>query len=370
MDNFEQSTLHEISEDVNRLQRLLQGEDTEPPTDIRYRTGFESDFERNRIVFGAPGTGKSNVLKEDCETLISGTTGTYERVTFHPDYSYAHFVGSYKPVTEDITDENGNTKAEIRYEYVPGPFIRVYVDALLSGRTGHPQPHLLLIEEINRAKVAAVFGDVFQLLDRDEDGVSEYEIHASEDIKKFLARKLGGFPEDYEKIKIPDNMFMWASMNSADQGVYPMDTAFKRRWTFEYLGINHNEHLIKGKVTLGNGIYSKDIEWNKFRKAINEKLINDCKLNEDKLLGPFFLSKKLIKTDDTGEWIINADKFKNAFKSKVLMYLYEDAAKQSKHKLFTGCDYSKYSSVCAEFDEKGVMIFGEDFYDLYNQQMG
>ena len=203
-----------------------------------FNTELETKYERNRIVFGAPGTGKSYELKVDCEDLLKNTNGSYERVTFHPDYSYSQFVGTYKPVMG--TDE------KIRYDFVPGPFMRVYVEALKSGRTENPQPHLLLIEEINRAKVAAVFGDVFQLLDRDDDGVSEYEIQASEDIRKYLAKQLGGTPDNYQKIRIPNNMFIWSTMNSADQGVFPMDTAFKRRWNFEYLGINKNEEKISG----------------------------------------------------------------------------------------------------------------------------
>ena len=155
-----------------------------------YNTDIDADYERNRIVFGAPGTGKSFGLKNDCHKLMMDTVGTYERVTFHPDYSYSRFVGTYKPVM-DMDEKN------IRYDFVPGPFMRVYVDALKSGRTVAPQPHLLLIEEINRAKVAAVFGDVFQLLDRDDDGVSEYEIQASEDVRRYLASKLGGSPDNY-----------------------------------------------------------------------------------------------------------------------------------------------------------------------------
>lgn len=141
--------------------------------------------------------------------MLKDTNGSYERVTFHPDYSYSQFVGTYKPVMG--ADE------KIRYAFVPGPFMRVYVEALKSGRTENPQPHLLLIEEINRAKVAAVFGDVFQLLDRDDDGVSEYEIQASEDIRKYLASQLKGDPDNYQKIRIPNNMFIWSTMNSADQ---------------------------------------------------------------------------------------------------------------------------------------------------------
>ena len=160
-----------------------------------YNTELTTKYERNRIVFGAPGTGKSFGLKTDCEDLMKGKEGTYERVTFHPDYSYSQFVGTYKPVM----DTDGTS---IRYDFVPGPFMRVYVEAIKSGRTDAPQPHLLLIEEINRAKVAAVFGDVFQLLDRDDDGVSEYEIQASEDIRRYLAKELGGVPDNYKKIRI------------------------------------------------------------------------------------------------------------------------------------------------------------------------
>lgn len=327
---------------------------------IIYKTGYKAVFEHNRIVFGAPGTGKSYDLKNDSEILLHHTHGTYERVTFHPDYAYSHFVGTYKPVTDDA--------GEIRYEFVPGPFMRVYVAALKSGRTQNPQPHLLLIEEINRAKVAAIFGDIFQLLDRDDDGVSEYEIHASEDIRKYLAKELGGSPDNFNRIRIPDNMFIWATMNSADQGVFPMDTAFKRRWNFEYLGINQNDGSISGKVTIGTGTHGLEVDWNQLRKAINDKLAKDYKVNEDKLMGPFFLSKKFIKTNETDDKIADPDKFIVAFKSKVIMYLYEDAAKQHKHKLFDGCDSSKYSSVCDAFDEIGIDIFGDGFRELYDRQ--
>lgn len=262
---------------------------------------------------------------------------------------------------------------KIKYAFVPGPFMRVYVEALKSGRTENPQPHLLLIEEINRAKVAAVFGDVFQLLDRDDDGVSEYEIQASEDIRKYLASQLKGDPDNYQKIRIPNNMFIWSTMNSADQGVFPMDTAFKRRWNFEYLGINENEEKISGigKIELAGS--DEPVEWNILRRAINAKMSSEqFKINEDKLMGPFFLSKKIIASDENG-MIIDTDKFVAAFKSKVIMYLYEDAVKQGKHRFFDGCDNSKYSSVCDAFDELGMGIFGpnfkENFYDKQRDEV-
>lgn len=321
---------------------------------IKFETGIDSAFERNRIVFGAPGTGKSHTLKEDSVTLLEGTTGSFERITFHPEYSYSQFVGSYKPVT--------NALGEIRYDFVPGPFMRVLVAALKSGRTDNPQPHLLLIEEINRAKVAAVFGEVFQLLDRSELGSSEYEIHATEDIKKYLISELGKSPDS---IKIPDNMFIWATMNSADQGVYPMDTAFKRRWNFEYIGIDEKDSEVGGVVSLGRAPNQREINWNTLRKAINETLAVTYGINEDKLLGPYFLSKQVFAYGDDGR-MLNPAKFIATFKSKVIMYLYEDAAKPIKHHLFEGCDSSKYSSVCAAFDDRGIDIFGVTFVERYN----
>ena len=325
-----------------------------------YNTDLSVKYERNRIVFGAPGTGKSFRLKNDCEELMEKTSGTYERVTFHPDYSYSQFVGTYKPVM-------GEDNNSIRYDFVAGPFMRVYVDAIKSGRTGSPKAHLLLIEEINRAKVAAVFGDVFQLLDRDSDGVSEYEIQASEDIRRYLAKELGGLPDNYNKIKLPNNMFIWATMNSADQGVFPMDTAFKRRWNFEYLGINESEKDIigVGKIVLPGE--TDAVEWNSVRRAINDRMASEYRINEDKLMGPFFLAKKVIASDENG-MIIDTEKFMDAFKSKVIMYLYEDAVKQRKHDFFNGCDSSKYSSVCEAFEEKGMAIFGTSVKNaVYNK---
>ncbi len=325
----------------------------EPSQDICYSTGYQSDYPRNRILFGAPGTGKSFTLNHEKDLLLADG-GEYERVTFHPDYSYANFVGTYKPVP--CKDSDG--KDAITYSYVPGPFMRTYVKALQNSRTDAPKPFLLVIEEINRANVAAVFGDVFQLLDRGDDEVSEYPIQASEDIKKYLAGELGGNPDDYAEIRIPDNMFIWATMNSADQGVFPMDTAFKRRWDFTYLGIDDSEAGIVGKkVILGQGDYRRIVEWNALRKAINNELLT-YKVNEDKLMGPYFISKKNLPEGE----MIDPAVFTRIFKNKVIMYLFDDAAKQKRITLFGGCDEkakNQYSKICSEFDTKGVYIFCE-----------
>lgn len=321
--------------------------------EIKFSTGYQSEFPRNRILFGAPGTGKSFTLNREKDLLLADG-GEYERVTFHPDYSYANFVGTYKPVPCKDSDD----KDAITYSYVPGPFMRTYMKALQNSKTDTPKPFLLVIEEINRANVAAVFGDVFQLLDRGDDEVSEYPIQASEDIKKYLAGELGGNPDDYSEIRLPDNMFIWATMNSADQGVFPMDTAFKRRWDFTYLGIDDSEAGIVGKkVVLGQGDYRRIVEWNALRKAINNELLT-YKVNEDKLMGPYFISKKNLPEGE----MIDPAVFTRIFKNKVIMYLFDDAAKQKRITLFGGCDEkakNQYSKICREFDAKGVYIFCE-----------
>lgn len=331
----------------------------ETTQDISFHTGYETKFARNRILFGAPGTGKSFTINNEKNELLANG-GEYERITFHPDYSYANFVGTYKPVP--FIDNEG--KDAITYSYVPGPFMRTYVKALKNSRTPNAKPFLLIIEEINRANVAAVFGDVFQLLDRDDEEKSEYPIQATEDIKKYLADELGGVPVDYAEIRIPDNMFIWATMNSADQGVFPMDTAFKRRWDFTYLGIDDSEEGIVGKVvTLGKGNYERTVEWNELRKAINEELLT-YKVNEDKLMGPYFISKKVMPEGTQ----IDAETFIRVFKNKVIMYLFDDAAKQKRHSLFAGCDEktrTQYSKICDEFEKRGVAIFCNAIKDRF-----
>ena len=323
---------------------------------VNYETHYESEFARNRIIFGAPGTGKSFQLDEDKDKLLENG-GEFERVTFYPDYTYSSFIGTYKPVS----DKDADGKDIIRYEFVPGPFMRLYVKALKNGRSGCVDPYLLIVEEINRANMAAVFGDIFQLLDRKKpQNISKYSIQPSEDLKRYLKKELGEPATNYNELRIPDNMFIWATMNSADQGVFPMDTAFKRRWDFSYLGINKNDGKIAGKkVILGKDKAARNVEWNELRKAINDELSTYRGISEDKLIGPFFFGEDVVPL--TGE--IDQEKFVQAFKDKVIMYLFEDAAKQKVATLFKGClkpneeRNLRYSEICDLFDEKGVAIF-------------
>ena len=277
----------------------------------------------------------------------------YERVTFHPNYSYAQFVGTYKPVSE-----NG----EIKYSYVPGPFIRILVKSLK-----YKKNFLLLIEEINRANVAAVFGDVFQLLDRDSSGRSQYSIDLSEDLKKYLSEK-EGINLQGDKLYIPNNMYIWATMNSADQGVMPMDAAFKRRWDFEYLGINENQDKIN-KIQLPFPKKADDgtvkyvlYNWNKLRIEIN-RILQNQHVNEDKLLGPFFISKSVLDKYNGVTKEETCKEFTKLFKSKVLMYIFEDAAKMRSSEVFELKKDNKilekplFSDVYDEFDSIGLHIF-------------
>ena len=312
--------------------------------DISYK-----NFDRNKIFFGAPGTGKSFQLNKDRKTLIC-YDDDYERVTFHPDYSYAQFVGTYKPVPKE---EDG--KKTISYEYVAGPFMRVLSKAIENSRSSYPRPFLLVIEEINRANMAAVFGDVFQLLDRDKEDNSQYPINLSKEMKDYLEEKIH---YDLDYIKIPSNMFIWA-MNSADQGVFPMDTAFKRRWDFEYIDIDNEQEKIRDITFQVN---NEVINWNNLRKSINNFLLKN-NINEDKLLGPFFVS-------NIEEFKNNPSKdFKEVFKSKVLMYLYEDGAKSIKNLLFEPIakENLSYSLICDKFNSKGINIFKKEIKDFYEE---
>lgn len=342
---------YEISCENNRYtQKIKEDIDNSDLKKVDYNMHFISNLKRNIIYFGAPGTGKSYTLNKEKEKLIS-EGGSYERVTFYPDYSYSKFVGTYKPTP--FIDSDGNEN--ITYKYVPGPFMRTLVKALKDPHN----PHLLIIEEINRANIAAVFGEVFQLLDRDENNISEYSISTSKEARDYLSESLNVEIDSCSEIKIPSNMFIWATMNSADQGVFPMDTAFKRRWNFEYISIDSGEDGIKDKmVTLGKGKNEHTIEWNSLRKAINEELLR-YKLNEDKLIGPYFISKKVIPEGNT----INAEDFIAVFKNKVLMYLFDDAVRHKRNTLFSGCDENhrnQFSKICDEFDEKGMYIFSEN----------
>lgn len=321
----------------------------------------------NLIYFGAPGTGKSFELREKAKEYFAESS--VRRVTFHPDYTYAQFVGCYKPSIEPEINTKSNpseikySPSEIEYKFIPGPFIDTYVDAIK-----HPgQNYLLIIEEINRANPAAVFGDVFQLLDRNAKGESEYPVATSEDLRWYLFKQwksyLNGIKPEERKgalyslddpeaeklassMSLPSNMYIWATMNSADQGVFPMDTAFKRRWEFRYIGIDDGSKKIED-IVVPLGDTGRSVKWNDFRSRINDLLLK-AGINEDKLLGPFFISPSQLR---------DPAHFTQAFMDKVLLYLFEDAAKTKKSKVFKREDNVTYSSICGDFKNDGESVF-------------
>lgn len=260
---------------------------------------------KNLIVSGAPGTGKSHYIKENFET-----DNNYLRITFHPEYTYNEFVGSLKPISID---------GEITYDFVPGPFSKILKMAYDNQTT----MYTMIIEEINRGNTAAIFGDVFQLLDRQYDGVSEYGIE-NEDLSKYLNLET-------TEIKLPANLNIVATMNSADQGVFLMDTAFKRRWNFKYLPISfdsewHNELNINYNNFL--------ISWKDFITCINNRLA-ETNINEDRHIGPYFM-----KEEEVNDF--------RSYGQKLFLYLWDDAARIGRDLVFKS-ELKTFSSLLSSF---------------------
>ena len=263
-----------------------------------------------KIYFGTPGSGKSWTIKKNYEMTFSD--GEYKidkekskrvvRTTFHPDMDYAQFVGCYKPKTYGGSDEK-----KISYEFTPQAFTEAYVKAWSN--TGM---YYLVIEEINRGNCAQIFGDLFQLLDRNKEGYSEYPIKADNDLKDYLVAHL---PEDSEgimdgKLCLPPNLSIIASMNTSDQSLFPMDSAFKRRWSWEYVPIDYNNvESAKFEINIGG----EPVNWHEFLKKINEK-IKKVTSSEDKQMGNFFIKQSIDEKE---------------FCDKVMFYLWSEVGKDN-----------------------------------------
>ncbi|MGL5965517.1 MAG: hypothetical protein ACRCZ2_14160 [Fusobacteriaceae bacterium] len=291
---------------------------------------------------------------------------TVERVTFYDGYTYGQFVGTYKPVPSEMNSEN------IVYKYIPGPFMTSLVKALQNPE----HKFLLIIEEINRAKADRVFGNIFQLLDRDKDGKSQYPIAISLELEKYLKEQ---FDDEYQNLfsnglSLPNNFYIWTTMNNADQGVYPLDTAFKRRWSFEYIGLDDNsdsfgednvEYCIDLKSDKSNEELETKVTWKAFRESLNE-LLSENGIFEDRLIAPFFIkpedfSKDIhneINSDDKDVFWIN----ESAYLNKLLMYIFDDVLKHKKSvkmKIFNE-SITSFSKLVKEY-KSGNNIFTEDF---------
>ena len=260
------------------------------------------NISRQIIYFGAPGTGKSHKVRE----IIGEETNLPNvfRTTFHPDTDYASFVGCYKPSMRPTSKEEKTLTGkdeEIVYTFVPQVFTDAYVYAYK-----HPaETTYLVLEEINRGNCAQIFGDLFQLLDR-KDGVSEYKIKADNDLAKYLVAQLGEESEGIKdgKLCLPANLSILATMNTSDQSLFPMDSAFKRRWEWEYVPINYSTDILSGSfdITIGEKVYA----WVEFIQSVN-KHIFDLTQSEDKQMGNFFIKHSVDESE---------------FKSKVMFYLW------------------------------------------------
>ena len=274
---------------------------------------------RQQIIFyGAPGTGKSHGIKEATEEAEK--QGNVFRTTFHPDSDYSTFIGAYKPtmakravrnVAGDIVKNNGQEVFEetIVYKFTPQAFTNAYIRAWQTN-----EPVYLVIEEINRGNCAQIFGDLFQLLDRDDEGKSKYPIIPDTDLGNYIESQLLSYDNVPEEIRqgksmlLPSNLFIWASMNTSDQSLFPIDSAFKRRWDWKYVPIEnaHKNYVIQ--------VNNTEYVWWEFLKAINKEVF-ELTNSEDKQLGYFFVKK----TDG----IIDAETLVN----KVYFYLWNDVFK-------------------------------------------
>jgi len=294
-----------------------------------------------QIFYGAPGTGKSHTIKN--QTAEANKDGHVIRTTFHPDSDYSTFVGCYKPTTievpmRDVTgkvikeNDEDVTETHIVYEFVSQAFLEAYVNAwklYAEAQEGEqPQPQHLIIEEINRGNCAQIFGDLFQLLDRNGTGFSDYPIKADNDLKKQLAKAFKGLSiikkeeinaqyngKDVvkkvlngEELLLPNNLYIWATMNTSDQSLFPIDSAFKRRWDWKYVPISNARENWKIEVN------NKRYDWWDFLQKINEK-IGEATNSEDKKLGYFFCKAT--------NGIISAD----TFVGKVIFYIWNDVFK-------------------------------------------
>lgn len=326
------------------------------------------------IYYGAPGTGKSHVISEitNNESVV--------RTTFHPDSDYSTFVGCYKPTTKEeprytsygekamtIKDENGNilTEDRIVYEFVDQAFLQAYIQAWKYYANADiesiPQNHYLVIEEINRGNCAQIFGDLFQLLDRNKYGFSDYPIQANNDMRKHLKKafkdltiaqeeKINTFykGKNYvnkvlngEILLLPNNLYIWATMNTSDQSLFPIDSAFKRRWDWQYMPIKKGCDEHGKELNWEISADTKKYDWWSFLSKINEQIASTTN-SEDKKLGFFFCNAT--------NGCISAE----TFVGKVIFYLWNDVFKDFG---FEGMIFN---------DTDGTTLSFPDFYKIDN----
>lgn len=296
-------------------------------TDLREKNiePYRSSKSRQVIYFGAPGTGKSHAVNK---IVKAEAPKRNVRTTFHPDTDYSSFVGCFKPTMRD---------GQIEYSFTPQAFVNAYIGAW----SDISKPFYLVIEEINRGNCAQIFGDIFQLLDRDQSGESSYGIRPDSDLQTYICEKLSlhpNIPEDIrsgEIMRLPSNLFILATMNTSDQSLFPIDSAFKRRWDWRYTAIKPGE---KDHTLVVGGIH---YNWTSFIREVNKK-IYDLTKSEDKQLGYWF-----IKPNDFGEidWEL--------FVSKAIFYIWNDIVKDYATMEKEDSPFGKRFAFTTFFDEDG-----------------
>ena len=281
----------------------------------------------NTIYYGAPGTGKSHTVDE----LVGKANAI--RTVFHPDLQNSDFLGCLKP-----RNESGKTI----YAFAPGPFCRAIRGALLDPK----HQHFLIIEELNRAPAATVFGELFQLLDRDDSGRSKYDVDFPNPESREWMLSDGG--PSVEKLYIPANLSIIATMNSADQGVYPLDTAFRRRWDQKYVPIIYEDGPEGNFEYTGKDGPTRSISWRKFVELLNSRLKESAHIAEDRLLG---------------QWFVKKSELDAKVPTKILLYLWDDLLRhEGREFVFDTSKIKTYGDINAQ-EKAGKPIFSTVFLD-------
>ena len=306
-------------------------------SDPSFTSKYSDNIGTNKIFYGCPGVGKSyNIDKQFSCNLF--------RTTFHPEYTYYDFIGSVRPQTNYVGE-----KASTSYTFVPGDFTKALKFAI-----DNPNETVnFVIEELNRANTSSVFGDVFQLLDRDNLGFSKYYI-TNENISNIIYKNFNkDFIEKWlnvnielNQVKIPNNLNIIASMNTSDQNINSLDSAFTRRWDTEYVPINFN--LLENDPII-DGL---DIPWSIFAQRVNRLILESNMINaEDKQIGPFFANPSIISN-------------KVSFSNKVLVYLWKDVFKINRSLVFNTDIVKGIDSLITNYSNDPKSIFSYNFINM------
>lgn len=309
---------------------------------------------KNLVVYGTPGCGKSYYVETELlknhKLLADNTRERVIRTTFYQDYTNTDFIGQILPYIEK--DKDG--KDVVTYKFNPGPFALALKEALDC----NGQEVALVIEELNRGNAPAIFGDVFQLLDRDENGISKYAI-TNVNLIDYLNKELG---TNLTNIKIPGNLFIYATMNTSDQNVFTLDTAFKRRWDFKKIKNEFKpDHSFAEKYIPG-----MQLTWKDFVKSINQYMTNDQSIigAEDKQIGVYFIDESGMRQEVLD---VQTDEQKEEFAYKIFEYLWDDVAKFDRRRWFRG-EIKTLDDLIDKYIEEGIKVFNEEVFgsELYN----